>query len=752
MDMDHMHHDSGLGMDTNYAFARGYWYTIAGVLGSLVVVRGINHWDARQRLKACNDPSIEHPTRPQGPLSQAWATATAVVRELSHPQYYISVRGLRWATPFPLGRIFVLLCYWAVVVYLMSWKVSQNDVYYWERIGYRNAWVALCQLPLLYLLAMKVNVVGFLVGTGHERLNWLHRWVARTMFVTATCHGFHFWTLWVRADFVAFELQIMPLVKYGIGAWAILLWNVATGLVPIRRLAYEVWVVQHVLSSIIMLWLIHKHIPANARYLLWMSVSFLVFDRAARWALLLWQNTRLRADGSACQGKKRLGHRITARAVCPSTTVVTIKDVHFEWKAGQHIYLWIPRLGPIEAHPYTIACAHKLEGTCCCNSIQLVVRAQTGFSKRIHEYAMKSPTSELSGFVSGPYGVPPRWDIYETMVLIGASTGASFTVPILECIANAEGVNCTRNIEVVLIARTVDEIKYYVERTMEASRIARDKGVRVRVHVAITGANQGSQERLSLAKHNPQSDSDNTMESDSQTVDKAGGCCCSSPPEKATNGDSTRGGSDDSPCINVDSTTTSTGAAGLVREYTSRPDIDALIREPVEQAWGETAVVVCGGREVVARTRNCVKICDFRAAMPSPPRFLAAHYGLVQAGMRTLSWATSLVAVMLLGYLGRTWPDKGQVIVAGLMGSVIAMLNDSWEVVALTDNWQTLPRLSTSRRVLHDLFALALSVGGIIMMWVSNIHIGDAEVSRSKDEQRQEKYLMAALWGLLAQV
>lgn len=484
----------------------------------------------------------------------------------------------------------------------MRWNAVQNDIYYYERIGYRNAWVALCQLPLLYLLAMKVNVVGFLIGTGHERLNWLHRWVARTMFVTATVHGFHFWTLWVKADFVAFELQIMPLVKYGIGAWGILLWNVVVGLVPIRRLAYEVWVVQHVLSSIIMLWLLHQHIPSNARYLLWMSVSFLVFDRAARWLLLLWQNTRLRPNGTACQGMKRVGHRLTARAVCPSATVVTIKDVHFEWKAGQHIYLWIPRLGPFEAHPYTIACAHKLEGTCCCNSIQLVVRAQAGFSKRIHEYATKNPTSELTGFVSGPYGAPPRWDVYETMVLIGASTGASFTVPILECIANAKGENCLRRVEVVLMARTAEEINYYVERTEEASRIARDKGVTVRVHVAITGASKGERAPVSLAKSGPQSDSDNSIE----PVEKSGGCCCSAsastpPGEKPM-----------SPCKGSGTTTTVTPEP--VREYTSRPDIDALIREPVEQAWGETAVVVCGGPEVVARTRNCVsRLSDERA-------------------------------------------------------------------------------------------------------------------------------------------
>lgn len=541
------------------------------------------------RLKACRDPSVDHPTRPHGPLSQAWATATAIIREMGHPQYYIRLRGLRWATPLPLGRIWVLACYWAVIVYLMSWNVSKNDVYYWERIGYRNAWVTLTQFPLLYLLSTKVNVIGFLIGTSHERLNWLHRWVARTMFVTATVHGFHFWTMWVRAEFLDYALEIMPLVKYGLAAWAILLWNVVTGIVPIRRLSYEIWVAQHVLTSIIMLWLLHKHIPANARWLLWMSISFLVFDRVMRWILLLWQNVRLRSNGSACQGMKHLGHRVAARVVGPSTTVITIKDVHFEWKAGQHIYLWLPRLGPFEAHPYTIACAHKIEGTCCCNSIQLVVRAHNGFSKRIHQYATKNPSSELTGFVSGPYGVPPRWDIFETLVLIGASTGASFVVPILECVADAQKANCTRRVEVVLVARTPEEIQYYVERAEEAGRMVRAKGVTVSIHVAITGASKP------LASPEPQSQSG----SDGIQAAKTG-CCCSAPSEKTP---------DEEACSSASST-----IPDLIRQYTSRPDIEALIREPVEQAWGETGVVVCGGREIVARTRNCVsRLSDERA-------------------------------------------------------------------------------------------------------------------------------------------
>lgn len=513
---------------------------------------------------------------------------------MSHPQAYVRARGFTWATPPPIGRVLVLLSYWAMIIYFMSWNAVHDDVYYWERIGYRNAWVTMTQLPMMYMLSMKANPIGFLIGTGHERLNWLHRWVARTMFVTATVHGFHFWTEWVRADFVATQLEMMPLVKFGLGAWGILLWSVVVGFLPIRRLWYELWLLQHVASSIVMLVVLYRHIPSNARYLLWMSISFLAFDRAARWAILLWQNVRWKSNGSTCQGQQHIGHRVSARAVGDSTTVLTIKDAHFKWTAGQHIYLWIPRLGPLEAHPYTIACAHQLKGTCCCNSIQLIVRKHAGFSKRVHNYASKNPNATLTGFLSGPYGVPPRWDIYETMVLIGASTGASFTIPILESAARAESKACVKRIDVVLISKTAKEIEYYVQRAKDAAKVAREKGMDVRLHIAITGGSSLRDSNLPLIQSQNEGKFDSIEPADSFETS-------SHEKPRAVNDTSSR-------------PTSQCSASDSIREYTSRPDIETLIREPVEQAWGETAVVVCGGAEVVARTRNCVsRLSDERA-------------------------------------------------------------------------------------------------------------------------------------------
>ncbi|OAA50341.1 Flavoprotein transmembrane component [Metarhizium rileyi] len=602
MDMGHMHtNDAGLGMDYNYAFARDYWYILAGVVGGLTAIRCIEMYTARQRLKACKETSIEHATRPDSRVSQAWATATAVVREISHPQLYVSRVGFRWATPPSLGRIMILLCYWAMIVYFMSWNAVKDDAYYWERIGYRNAWVSITQLPFIFLLAMKFNVVGFMIGSSHERLNWLHRWVARTMLITATVHGWHFWTEWVRADFVEYELSIMPLVRYGLGAWGVLLFNVVVGFVPVRRMLYEIWLIQHVLSSVTMLVLLSYHIPAQAQYLLWMSVSFLAFDRAARWALTAWQNTRWKPNKSACQGMRRIGHTISARAVGDSITVLTIKDVHFKWHPGQHIYLWIPRLGLLESHPFTIACAHQMQGLCCCSSIQLIVRKHRGFSKRIHDFAVNNPTKTVIGYVLGPFGVTTNWETFETLVLIGASTGASFTVPIMEHVASAKSITCVRRLELTLIAKTTDEVGYYVERARKAAAKAREKGIEVRLHIAITGGYSESESGMPLVQLGRRETRDDSIEEGSTR-------------EKGADLRSDKSLEDGVPAGSGNSySTASRDSIDLVREYTSRPDIEAIIREPIEQAWGESAVVVCGGKEIVARTRNCVsKLSDER--------------------------------------------------------------------------------------------------------------------------------------------
>ncbi|KAI0405430.1 arginyl-tRNA synthetase [Xylaria palmicola] len=481
---------------TNEELARAYWYLVAGAVVLLAIIRGINSLQNAIRLRRTQVVSVHYPTKPSNRFMQTWATLTAVGREMSYPQLYVPVRYLSWMTPPPLGRVLVLLVYWAVVIYMMASGAIIKDVYFWERIGYRNAWVTITQVPLLYLLASKTNMIGLIIGTSHERLNWLHRWVARTMFVTATVHGFYFWAEWVKYDIVEDELATLStIVPYGLGAWGILLWMTITSFKPFRSMAYELFVIQHIFAAVAFLYVVYVHVPVAARYNVWFAIAAISFDRVCRLLSLVWQNVKFQPKKTCCKGAgRRFGHQTQLTAVGNSMTVLTITGAHFEWSAGQHLYLWMPRIGLFETHPYTIATSHPLPGTCICNSIQLVVRSHNGFSKRLNQYARKAEAAgknaTLRAFVIGPYGRPPRWDIFETLILISASTGASFTLPILESLLESKATKCTKRVDFILAAKQGEEVGFYHERLHEAIDKAESVGIELTVHIAVTGNGQ----------------------------------------------------------------------------------------------------------------------------------------------------------------------------------------------------------------------------------------------------------------------
>jgi len=556
---------------------------------------------------------------------QIFATATAIAREMSYPQPHPG-GWLSFFRPLSFGRVLVIACYWAVISYMLIHRAIIHDAYYWERIGFRGAWISVTQVPLVYLLASKSSLIGQIIGTSHERLNWLHRWVSRTLLVTVTVHGFFFVAEWVRADFVTLELAMMPMVKYGLGAWGILLWTFFTSLSPMRQLAYEFFVVQHIVSSAIFLWVLYVHVPSYARYNIWFAIGALLLDRVLRTTLLLFRNIQIRRTKS-CNGTQRIGHQVELQASCSDIVVITIKDVHLSWKAGQHMYLWLPRLGPLESHPFTIATSYAKAAECHCNEIQFAVRVQSGFSKRIHRYAMKTQglgSNSLTGFIAGPYGTPPAWEAYESLLLISASTGASFTMPILESILACKTTICTQRIHFLLVVRKRTHIDFYVQRLNTALSRAEARGIELKVEIAITGdassfaASENSDKIIDNEKipqpedvtEKPKEEetlefkeketapmarvdsvSKSSFASSRQTAPVVSKCCCD----------------------NGEGPSAVQSSRQIIYSY-QRPGIAAFIRLPVEVTGGETSVAVCGGKSLVATVRNTVaKLSNERA-------------------------------------------------------------------------------------------------------------------------------------------
>jgi hypothetical protein len=102
---------------------------------------------------------------------------SAIIREYANYSLPFSFQKTHFYLP-PVGSTTILVDYVALVVVCSLYAFNTEGLLQWGDIGYRAGFTAICQIPLIVLLAGKRNTIGFLTGVGYERLNWLHRWVA----------------------------------------------------------------------------------------------------------------------------------------------------------------------------------------------------------------------------------------------------------------------------------------------------------------------------------------------------------------------------------------------------------------------------------------------------------------------------------------------------------------------------------------------------------------------------------------------
>jgi ferric-chelate reductase len=102
----------------------------------------------------------------------------------------------------------------------------------------RAGFLALAQLPVVFLLGTKSSVLSFLLGpgAGYEKLNWIHKAAGRGIFLAAVIHG----SLWINNRLVN-DQPILGMFKEstGIAAFGTLCVLVLSSLRPVRQFAYQ---------------------------------------------------------------------------------------------------------------------------------------------------------------------------------------------------------------------------------------------------------------------------------------------------------------------------------------------------------------------------------------------------------------------------------------------------------------------------------------------------------------------------------
>lgn len=600
---------SGMGMGssgpfiaTNQSIARGYWYGVAAAVCILTCKRLLTNLQGWRRKTQQRQAPYSVPSRPQGRISQACATATAILRELSYPQpIYFTGRFSRFFTPLPTGHWLLLTIYWsAILIFLWSDTILQPDdpmyAYRWEKVGFRAAWVSVTQIPFIYLLSCKFNPISLLTGISYERFNWLHRWAARTVFMTVIVHWSFFFREWWLADFVQLELAIMPMVKYGFGAWAVIGWMILSGFGFFRHASYELFVAQHICAAAVLLWLLLVHVPGYARYNIYVSIGFVAFD----WTMRIVWNVLRNAHVLAATKRRLPGYTMQLESLPGNMVRVTIEDVDFKWKPGQHVYLCVPRLRPFELHPFTIAnTSHDIEDHCG-RSLEMLVKGHSGSTKALREAADNSARNGRTyrAFLSGPWGAPPDLLHFESVILIASSSGASFTTPLLEQIVRDP--NCVRSAALHWIIRSSDHFQWIEETLKRIVRIARAGEMHLRIIVHIT---RSTEPDSVMPAHDVTSDCPSTKDYLKYDVESLISSHSSAGMSAAKE-----------EILPFSPSVVRRPAASLTMSYNGRPSVESMIRLPVEAALGETAVVVCGSVSLTAEVRTYVAaLSDERA-------------------------------------------------------------------------------------------------------------------------------------------
>lgn len=252
-------------------------------------------------------------------------------------------------------------------------------------------------------MALKNTPLAFLTAYSYERLNILHQAAGYCTVFFALLHAvFYIITdanLGQLEDLLELE-QIMGIVA------GLAMISMLTTALTLRRIRYEAFYVVHIVMFMLVLIAVGMHRPelrSKSVYIIIFTACIWSSDRLLRGSRMLWYAFSNRAT---IYPLPRGGIRIVMRRT--------------PWRAvpGAHVFLWIPKIRPIETHPFTIVSTSPLE---------VVVCSQDGFTRDLFSLASKSPGAQVTASCDGPYGTLPKFTKFENVVLIAGGSGATFT-------------------------------------------------------------------------------------------------------------------------------------------------------------------------------------------------------------------------------------------------------------------------------------------------------------------------------------
>lgn len=318
----------------------------------------------------------------------------------------------------------VLCCINYEIVYpntVFTCRKGQNFVLLADRTGI----IATVQLPLVYLLSARNNLLSNITGLSYRSFQLFHKWVSRAVFLLLSCHCV-FYLLFVnaRGDYI----ERWGLLKWKCANTAFAVLAITTGLSFLRKCRYEFFKISHkLLLAIFSIGSWYHCLTLGWIEYLGVAYMFWAFEYIVR-------ACKIFASGGILKGHCNLVYN-TADST-PQSIRIVINHSGW-WRPYPGCYCWFRVLKHDmfwESHPFTVVSATHARNY---NQLVFVIRVKNGLTKRLAEYISTQPNSKCSInlLVEGPYGNSVPFKQYNQSLLVAGGVGLAVIYSLAKDIA-----------------------------------------------------------------------------------------------------------------------------------------------------------------------------------------------------------------------------------------------------------------------------------------------------------------------------
>ncbi|KAK4174811.1 ferric reductase like transmembrane component-domain-containing protein [Triangularia setosa] len=338
----------------------------------------------------------------------------------------------------------------------------------------RTGYLAVVNMIPLFLMAGRNNPLINLLGISFDTFNLLHRWFGRIVMLESVAHTVA-WLVgnaskngWSAAFNTALTVKFL---MWGFISTCAMIALCIQASSIFRHAYYETFKVAHIALAILAvlgLWyhLDIKKLP-QLKYL-YAVCALWIFDRAARFLRIGYRNI-------GAGGTKTLVEALPGGACRVTVTMARPWD----FRPGQHAYLYMPSIGFWQSHPFTVAWsdeAEQLDGEKGLpmdrhdvlyqkkTSVSFIIRGRTGFTGALYSRAAANPDGKLVTrcLVEGPYRGSQQLHSYGTVMLFAGGVGVTQAVPhVRDLVAGySNGTVAARKVIMVWVIQTPEHLEW----------------------------------------------------------------------------------------------------------------------------------------------------------------------------------------------------------------------------------------------------------------------------------------------------